>query len=147
MVMKLITDDPDPQHVKQAVIIDEDRYGGSYSGFVFTAWFNEVPDDVSGSDSVCHNYWFSNNVVFGGGNTPDDAAADLLKKLYQDNIQLERDGKTVVGYTVYVETIWNTSQYSGRCPVEQRVIWTKEDRRFEELYPKTAIIFRQCWGE
>lgn len=145
MVLKLITDNPDSYHTKKAIMIDQDRYDGCYSGFSFTAWYNEIPVDISAGDYECENYWKNNNVIYGGGSTPDEAVADLFKKFYQKTTksELEVNGKIEIGYYPQVEIIWNTSEYNARCPVDQRVIWIREDPRFKKLYPKAEAIFNQ----
>lgn len=74
--------------------IIKDRYNGTYSGGVFTAWNEdcyEIPDEVSGDDTECQDFWYSNKIkpfnVFGEplfvgkGRTPQEAYNDLLSKV------------------------------------------------------------------
>ncbi len=65
--------------------IVKDRYSGTYSGALYTAWnlaHNEVPRAVSGSDNECIAFWDEDvkNLV-GRGNTIEEAVADLAKKM------------------------------------------------------------------
>ena len=76
--------------------IVRDRYHGTYSGGVYTAWnmdFWDVPQEIDGGDPECHYFWryeFSQGYrinkliqpVFAGfGDTPDEALKDLMTKI------------------------------------------------------------------
>lgn len=74
--------DSDARAKDNIVYVDTDRYGGSYSGYVYTAWLNSVPEDVDAGDFYCGVFWDKNKIIFGGGNTPDEAVKDLFDKLY-----------------------------------------------------------------
>lgn len=62
-----------------------DRYCGSYSGGVFTAWnkdTGELPDAIFGCDRDCGYFWAdANRDEIGFGDTPDEAYRDLCAKL------------------------------------------------------------------
>lgn len=67
-----------------------DRYGGAYSGAEFTAWNlyeYEIPSDANADDCTCAEFWFKSDIIVGKGNTPDLAAADLIKKLADNKKQ------------------------------------------------------------
>lgn len=61
------------------------RYQGSYEGGLWCA-FNlyelEVPPEATGNDIACYEFWHSPNAAkVGRGATPDEALADLTKRL------------------------------------------------------------------
>lgn len=61
-----------------------DRYGGAYSGGVYTAWnkdFWDIPEEVDGCDPECSLFWLQCEEIVGVGNTPNLAAEDLMYKL------------------------------------------------------------------
>lgn len=62
-----------------------DRYSGSYSGGIWTAWpmyHWEIPQEIEGSDPECMKFWNEYDKSFVGiGNTPDSAMMDLELKL------------------------------------------------------------------
>lgn len=70
-----------------------DRYNGTYSGGVFTAWnldFDEVPWQICSSDTTTWDIFDDikngcRNIVYGVGNTPDLAVKDLWNKLNSKN--------------------------------------------------------------
>lgn len=59
-----------------------DRYGGSYSGALFTAWnlnYDELPDEINDCDLGCGLFWTrANRDEIGFGNDPNAAYQDLL---------------------------------------------------------------------
>jgi len=57
-----------------------DRYGGYYSGGVFTAWPGEVPEAVDDGDIECMEFW-SKPTFCGIGDTADVAIADLYRRM------------------------------------------------------------------
>ena len=65
--------------------IISDRYGGTYSGGVYTAWplcFNEIPEDIEDSDVPCFCFWEHVDKSFiGMGATIEEAKMDLIAKL------------------------------------------------------------------
>lgn len=60
------------------VVIVSDRYGGAYSGALWTA-FNkdEVPDGCQSDDISCAEFWGNYEGRVGKGRTPDEAYASL----------------------------------------------------------------------
>lgn len=72
-----------------------DRYTGTYSGGVFTAWeldVDEVPWEIAGGDLTASTLFDKIrdgrlNLVYGVGRTPDDAAMDLYLKLNKQRIK------------------------------------------------------------
>ena len=64
-----------------------DRYDGVYSGGKYTAWnlsYYEIPEDVSGDDMDCPEFWGHNDIPCGKGNSPENAILDLYLKLQED---------------------------------------------------------------
>lgn len=63
-----------------------DRYNGIYSGGRWLA-FNldpeEIPNEIGGGDSCEMNFFYSppDWLVFGKGNSPEEALEDLIEKL------------------------------------------------------------------
>lgn len=73
--------------------IAADRYNGTYSGALFTAWNcfpNEVPEEIFYSEERSAVFWENaNNDEIGKGDTPDMAYRDLvdkMQKLYDNSI-------------------------------------------------------------
>ena len=58
----------------------KDRYSGTYSGGMYTAW-NRYSDDIpygfDATDEVCAEFWMYNVIPVGRGATPNDAVVDL----------------------------------------------------------------------
>jgi hypothetical protein len=138
---KATDDQSESLHLMNAIVVQEDRYGGCYSNHSFTAWVNVVPDDASAGDPTCEAFWKNNKILFGGGGTPDDAVADLLTKLYVDNVQTEYLGNPVNQGAAYFNSIWNTSEYDAKPRHDEEFIGTIKDRRFKDLYPKSVSKF------
>lgn len=66
--------------------IVEDRYGGTYSGGVYTAWNlypNDIPCGPFAGDCACSDFWYECTVPVGKGNTPNAAADNLRNKLVE----------------------------------------------------------------
>ena len=64
--------------------IISDRYWGSYSGGVFTAWnmdYHEIPTEPAEDDITCMQFWDTTDIIVGRGNTPQEAADDLRQRL------------------------------------------------------------------
>ena len=72
------------QEVYPLTIIS-DRYDGAYSDGAFTAWnlyYNNVPEEIDAGDVECREFWESDHgYIVGKGNTPNEAAEDLIKKV------------------------------------------------------------------
>lgn len=61
-----------------------DRYTGAYSGGKYTAWNlhpNEVPFEVSSNDIDAFEFWESNKIIVGVGDTIKAAVKDLIIKI------------------------------------------------------------------
>lgn len=72
--------------------IEEDRYGGCYSGAKYLA-FNMYPYDVwnldhDAGDSDCLYFWENeaDEYIIGKGNTPEEALIDLIAQLKENNV-------------------------------------------------------------
>lgn len=66
------------------VTIVIDRYGGTYSGGLYTAWNCEacdVPVEIYESDIECGDFWRDYKKIVGKGTTPMLALEDLRIKL------------------------------------------------------------------
>lgn len=64
------------------VQIDEDRYGGCYSGAAFTAWPGVAPLDIGCVDGDCEAFWgLHADALHGKGSTPQQAFRDLLSRI------------------------------------------------------------------
>lgn len=65
--------------------IVRDRYCGSYSGGMFTAWpvdENQIPVEQRGDDMSCDTFWSKVDMSYIGiGNTPQEALDDLMSKM------------------------------------------------------------------
>jgi hypothetical protein len=71
------------------VTIISDRYTGVYSGGDWTAWAcdaDDIPEGIFDSDVECANAWSKlkrdrkkGKIIFGVGNTPNEAMRDLIK--------------------------------------------------------------------
>ena len=65
------------------VTIISDRYRGTYSKALWTAWLgvpDVVPRAVDDSDCECHEFWLYYSGLVGKGATPDEAYKDLCRK-------------------------------------------------------------------
>ena len=62
------------------VTIIEDRYSGTYSGAVWTA-FNcyDVPSGPASDDIACSEFWAEPCMPVGKGETPNEALEDLRR--------------------------------------------------------------------
>ncbi len=70
-----------------------DRYCGTYSGAMFTAWNlypHEVPREIDDCDDVCIRFWEGSRILCGKGNTPDKAIAALAAEI-ENNGGIIRD--------------------------------------------------------
>ncbi len=60
-------------------VILSDRYRGTYSGALWTAFpSDEAPEAVYEDDVTCHNFWADCTDPVGKGNTPEEAVTDLI---------------------------------------------------------------------
>ena len=64
-----------------------DRYIGTYSGGVYTAWnhyVDEIPLEIEGDDVECYSFWWGDEpkkYMVGKGETIVEAVADLAHKM------------------------------------------------------------------
>jgi hypothetical protein len=67
--------------------IVRDRYTGCYSGGKFTAW-NLYPEDISeeiyADDVGCSSFFSHTKIIYGRGETPNDAFMDLINMLEKE---------------------------------------------------------------
>ena len=64
--------------------IINDRYTGTYSGGIFTAWnmdYYEIPTDPDEDDVACMLFWAKTDIIVGRGETPQEAVDDLKRRL------------------------------------------------------------------
>ena len=64
--------------------IVKDRFGGTYSGGAYTAWNLEpweIPGDLLAGDTSCCEFLLHSRLIYGKGNTPDEAERDLMDKI------------------------------------------------------------------
>lgn len=79
----------DFNEITYPITIILDKYGGKYSGGVWTAWNNpprKIPSKAFDDDEKkCSTYWKNNKIykyhIVGVGKTPSEAYIDLLTKL------------------------------------------------------------------
>jgi len=58
-----------------------DRYTGAHSGGKYTAWnlhSYEVPLEINGDDTTCMNFFDETEIIYGRGDTPNDASLIIL---------------------------------------------------------------------
>lgn len=124
-------EDSHPHLTINAIIINEDRYSGSYSGHTYTAWLGLVPDDVDAGDSTCEDFWKNNKVLFGGGATPDKAVVALIKKLNENNVPF---------HIAMPNVIWQAGENAREIGSK---VFTSVNHPYVELgevYPKTKEL-------
>jgi hypothetical protein len=66
------------------VTILSSRYGGIYEPgrwIAFACWPGEIPPDWNADDMTCAEFFANRRGEIGGGATPEDAYADLLRLL------------------------------------------------------------------
>ena len=83
------------------VTIISDRYTGVYSGGEWTAWAcgaDDIPEGIFDSDVECAKAWSKlkrdrkkGKIIFGVGNTPNEAMRDLIKSNNQITASKEED--------------------------------------------------------
>lgn len=60
------------------IVIVYDRYGGSYSGGLWTAFHSyQIPDGAQGGDNECADFWRNPGQPVGKGPTPNQAVEML----------------------------------------------------------------------
>jgi hypothetical protein len=71
------------------VTIVRSRYGGVYEPGVWIAfpqWPVDLPDDWRGGDVVCEEFFRVRRGTIGGGDTPDEALADLARLMRRGTV-------------------------------------------------------------
>jgi hypothetical protein len=139
---KLTTDDPDPISAVKVIVVDQDRYCGTYSNHKYHAWIGAVPDDASAGDSDCEVFWTENDVIFGGGPTPDEAIAALFQKLWGTNGFYPEYCPTLIFNSALYTPVKSDLRYIGLDSQGSSFY----DRRIVEVYPKSAKLYREQWG-
>lgn len=71
--------------VTYPITIILDKYGGKYSGGVWTAWNRhpkKIPSKVFDNEDKCRTFWKNNKIykrhIVGVGNTPTEAYVNLI---------------------------------------------------------------------
>ena len=67
------------------LVIVADRYAGTYSGGKFTAWNlepSEIPEAIFADDVDCWDFWYTNKISCGVGNTIEEAIGNLYYAIY-----------------------------------------------------------------
>lgn len=60
------------------LVVVLDRYNGTYSGGKWTAWnLSYVPSKIDADDTECADFFAKNMIVYGRGETPQEAIDDL----------------------------------------------------------------------
>jgi hypothetical protein len=67
-------------------ILVNDRYHGSYSEALWTAWANECPEEIDDSDIPCMIFWDTYTGFVGKGTTPTEAIEHLLTQLTPEDV-------------------------------------------------------------
>lgn len=65
-----------------------DRYNGTYSGGIFTAWNlypQDVPEEIDSDDVSCCVFFENTKIIYGRGETPENAVIDLMNRLECDD--------------------------------------------------------------
>ena len=63
-------------------VIVADRYTGTYSGALWTAFaLEEIPEGCRADDVTCQDFWCEMTDPVGKGSTPDEALADLNRAI------------------------------------------------------------------
>lgn len=127
-------EEADYEHRLNAILIDEDRYHGAYSHHGYTAWLNRIPSDISAGDTTCGEFWRQNTLIFGGGNTPDEAAADLIEKI----------GGTDFELGAYLpKFIYNTGVFTKIAEDKRFIAIIHPYQHLAENYPLTYAAFKK----
>ena len=81
--------------------IVKDRYTGTYSGGEFTAWnldADEVPAGIYSDDCGCHEFWLTNKIPVGKGQSIREAILDLYVQLKKKKEEKEEDQNEAHNY-------------------------------------------------
>lgn len=72
-----------PDHLYPVTII-RTRYGGCYEGGEWAAFLCDsdcIPDDATGDDISCGEWWVAPDRVVATGSTPDEALRKLMQEV------------------------------------------------------------------
>jgi hypothetical protein len=106
------------------LVVVLDRYNGTYSGGKWTAWnLNYVPWKIDADDNECADFFSKNTIVYGRGETPQEAIDDLKMILDcgvsdpdEEDDEDEEDEKmepTSVWRIENIDDIWITQDVDG----------------------------------
>ena len=109
--------------------IEQDRYHGTHSGHLYTAWRGVRPQHINGSESVCQAFWEDEAQwsTYGGGNTPQEAFKDLVVKLLAQGVGIY-DPDFVLVSPLRVIVILSAFDESDIIPIESDKFkeWAKD---------------------
>lgn len=88
--------------------IDDDRYTGAYSGHEYTAWWGTKPSALDDSDPECMLFWreWRDKLIYGGGDTPQEAFRDLIRKLSPYEYRLVNDKNPEICTLLLITLHW-----------------------------------------
>jgi len=106
------------------LVVVLDRYNGTYSGGKWTAWnLSYVPSKIDADDVECADFFSENTIVYGRGETPQEAIDDLKMILDcgvsdpdEEDDEDEEDEKmepTSVWRIENIDDIWITQDVDG----------------------------------
>ena len=78
---------------KYPCTILRDRYSGTYSGGLFVAFPfspNDIPAEADGSDIECALLYGREDIIFGKGETPDQAYWNMVEKIRERYVKLSK---------------------------------------------------------
>lgn len=68
--------------IKPLVVVLDDRHNGKYSGGKWTAWnMCYVPSKIFSDEKECSDFFAKENLIYGRGETPEEAIEDLKHRL------------------------------------------------------------------
>ena len=105
------------------LVIIKDRYNGTYSGGKWTAWnLSYVPSKIDSDDIECADFFSKNTIVYGRGETPQEAIDDLKMILNcgipdpdeeDEDEEEEKMEPTIVWRIENIDDIWITQDVDG----------------------------------
>jgi hypothetical protein len=101
--------------------IVSDRYSGTYSGGIYTAWLCnacDLPDEITDSDESCAAYWaeHADDLNIGHGNTPNEALEDLYNRIH--GIYVDPEVKPI-SEEAYAAAFGSSTQWPDWLEVEE----------------------------
>ena len=120
-------------------IINRDRYSGAFSHYEYTAWVNQTPDGIEAWADYCSDLWKrirkEENLLYGGGTTPDGDLADLFEKLIKTASDTDGIKCLFRGVICYTGTFGDMTELE-----KNRCILTDDRDKMISLYPLTVAI-------